>query len=158
MASAWLFQHETRGHARPVTTSSTAAIFSHVREGNWFEGEHAAARLVSGETSFRYVQRARSRCRPRTVEGTRGGAAIPAMPLPDFARHCYTNLVSNIIIQNCISRLHSGISAPWSHIVIVAVIQNDVVAGSRCCRAGGVPTASARRARVGRFPLLFYCY
>ena len=55
--------------------------------------------------------------------------AIPATPLSDFARHCYTNLVRNIIIQNCISRLHSGISAPWSHIVIAAVIQNDVVAG-----------------------------
>jgi hypothetical protein len=157
MASAWLFQHETRGHARPVTPPQPQLFFCHVREGAWFEGEHTAARLVSGETSFRYVQRARSRCRPRTVEGTRG-AAIPTTPLPDFTRHCYTNLVRNIIIQNCISRLHSGISAPWSHIVIVAVIQNDVVAGSRCCRAGGVPTASARRARVGRFPLLFYCY
>jgi hypothetical protein len=51
------------------------------------------------KTSFRYVQRARSRCRPLTVEGTRGGAAIPATPLQDFARHCYTNLVRNIIIQ-----------------------------------------------------------
>ena len=57
------------------------------------------------------------------------GAAIPATPLPDFARHCYTNLVRNIIIQNCISRLHSGISAPGSHVVIAAVIHNDVVAG-----------------------------
>ena len=63
------------------------------------------------------------------VEGTGGDAAIPATPLQDFARHCYTNHVRNIIIQNCISWLHSGISAPWSHIVIVAVIQNDVVAG-----------------------------
>ena len=48
--------------------------------------------------------------RRELVEGTRG-AAIPATPLQDFARHCYTNYVRNIIIQNCISCLHSGISA-----------------------------------------------
>ena len=62
------------------------------------------------------------------VEGTGADAAIPATPLQDFARHCYTNHVHIIIIQNCISCLHSGIGAPWSHVVIAAVIHNDVVA------------------------------
>ena len=154
MASARLFQHETRGHARPVTTSSTAAIFSHVREGNWFEGNIPL--LARSQ-----VQQVFATCNERDPDAGRELSKAPAPPPPSPRRHCkiLLDIVTRILYATSSSKIvfHASTVASVRHRAILSLQRscimtlspNDVVAGR---------AASQPRARDEPEWADFHCY
>jgi hypothetical protein len=73
-------------------------------------------------------------CNERDLDAGRELSKAPAAAPPSPRRHCQIllDIVTRILYATSSSKivfswLHSGISAPWSHVVIAAVIHNDVV-------------------------------